>query len=94
MSSTDNSITLYHNPNCSKSRGALELLGKVTQDNKLRLQLVEYLKTPPDRETLKTLLQQLSESPAVLVRNDKNFKALGLDANGLHQFRDCDRAVA
>ena len=81
MSSTDNSITLYHNPNCSKSRGALELLGKVTQDNKLRLQLVEYLKTPPDRETLKTLLQQLSESPAVLVRNDKNFKALGLDAN-------------
>ncbi len=80
MSTTD-SVTLYHNPNCSKSRGALELLGKFTQDNKLQLELIEYLETPPDQETLTTLLQQLPDAPANLVRNDKNFKALGLDAS-------------
>lgn len=80
MSNPD-SVTLYHNPNCSKSRSALELLGKVTQDNKLQLSTVEYLKTPPDRATLTALLQQLPDAPANLVRNDKNFKALELDAN-------------
>ena len=78
---TPDSVTLYHNPNCSKSRGALELLGKLTQDNKLQLRLVEYLKNPPDQQTLTTLLQQLPDSPSTLVRNDKNFEALGLDAS-------------
>jgi len=77
--STSDIITLYHNPNCSKSRGALELLGKVTQDKNLELQLVEYLQAPLNRATLTALLAQLPNPPAELVRNDKNFKALGLD---------------
>jgi arsenate reductase-like glutaredoxin family protein len=41
-------LTLYHNPRCSKSRGALELLearGLPT--------IVRYLETPPDAATLK-----------------------------------------
>jgi arsenate reductase len=46
---------LYHNPRCSKSRQALELL----QARGLSPQVVEYLKTPPDAATLKRLLGQL-----------------------------------
>ncbi len=41
-------ITLYHNPRCSKSRATLELLqGYLSnQQPKLELSIVEYLKTP------------------------------------------------
>ena len=78
--SVQNGVTLYHNPNCSKSRGALELLTKFTQDHNLTLELVEYLQTPPTREALSELLRQLPSPPEQMVRNDKNFKALELNA--------------
>jgi arsenate reductase len=42
------SITIYHNPRCSKSRKTLELLQKAG----VRPNIVEYLKTPPDAETI------------------------------------------
>ena len=75
-----NRTTLYHNPNCSKSRGALELLQQLSAEQNLQLQVVEYLRSPPTRKELTSLLAMLPNAPAELVRNDKNFKALGLDA--------------
>lgn len=72
------STTLYHNPNCSKSRAALELLQKLTTDQQLQLHVVEYLQSPPTREALTELLNMLPVAPAELVRTDKNFKALEL----------------
>ena len=42
--------------------------------------VVEYLTTPPTREQLEQILDLLSEAPAELVRKDKRFKELGLDA--------------
>jgi arsenate reductase len=42
---------------------------------------IEYLKTPPNRETLEKILTILEGPPADLVRKDKRFKELGLDAN-------------
>ena len=77
--SQPSTVTLYHNPNCSKSRGALELLASLAQTNNLTLELVEYLDSPPDKATLTLLLDQLQGTPQELVRNDKNFKALGLN---------------
>ena len=44
-------ITIYHNPRCSKSRKALELL----QDRGITPTVIEYLKTPPGAETVLTL---------------------------------------
>ena len=41
-------LGLYHNPNCSKSRGALEILG----ERDAEIEVVEYLKEPLDRDTL------------------------------------------
>ena len=68
-------LTVYHNPVCSKSRGALDILREqgVTHD------VIEYLQAPPDRATLARILELLGGPPADLVRKDKRFKELGLD---------------
>ena len=67
-------LTVYHNPVCSKSRGALELL----RERGLTCDIVEYLKTPPDRATLGRILDLLAGPPAALVRKDQRFRELGL----------------
>ena len=43
---------VYHNPGCSKSRGALEIL----RERDVEFDVVEYLKAPPDRLTLERIL--------------------------------------
>lgn len=70
-----NEITIYHNPRCSKSREALELL----RERGLNPQIVEYLKSRPGREDLERILTLLPNDPGDLVRRDDNFKALGLN---------------
>ena len=42
--------------------------------------VIEYLKTPLDRDTLASLVDLVPNDPADMVRKDKNFKELGLDA--------------
>jgi arsenate reductase len=68
-------VTVYHNPVCGKSRGALEILSQ----RGVACEVIEYLKTPPDRATLERFLDMLPGAPAELVRKDKRFKELGLD---------------
>jgi arsenate reductase len=46
------SITIYHNPACGTSRKALELI----RQSGAEPTVIEYLKTPPDRETLRGLI--------------------------------------
>lgn len=69
-------LVLYHNPGCSKSRGALAILEESGAD----FEIVEYLKTPLDRATLERLLDQLQGEASELVRKDARFRELGLDA--------------
>ena len=68
--------TLYHNPRCTTSRRALALL----ETSDTPFDVVHYLKTPLDRSGLRALLDRLEDDPADLVRKDKRFKDLGLDA--------------
>jgi len=68
-------LVVYHNPRCSKSRGALEILA----DRGVHAEVVEYLDDPPDRTALEELLDRLDEPPAALVRHDDRFRALRLD---------------
>jgi arsenate reductase len=42
--------------------------------------VVQYLKEPPDRATYERMLDLLPIPPADLVRKDKRFEELGLDA--------------
>ena len=48
-------MRIYHNPRCSKSREARQLC----EDAGVELEIVEYLKTPPDEVELKELLGKL-----------------------------------
>jgi arsenate reductase len=71
------SLVLYHNPGCSKSRGTLEIL----QEHGADFEIVEYLEQHLDRPAIEKLLDLLPDAPAELVRKDKHFKELGLDAD-------------
>ncbi len=71
-------LLVYHNPRCSKSRGALELLA----ERGLDVEIVEYLQAPPDEATLEWILDTIDEAPAELVRHDDRFRELGLDPAG------------
>ncbi|MCB1937696.1 MAG: arsenate reductase (glutaredoxin) [Rhodocyclaceae bacterium] len=76
-------ITLYHNPRCSKSRAALALL----QENGVEPEIVLYLETPPSRERIATLVAALGIEPKALVRTGEDvfkteFKGKALDADG------------
>ncbi len=68
-------LVVYHNPACSKCRGTLEIL----HERGVEFDVIEYLKTPPDRAGLERILDRLSDSPSELVRKDKRFRELGLD---------------
>ena len=68
-------LTLYHNPRCSKSRSALQLL----EERGLTPHIVRYLETPLDAEQLRELLSQLDISARqLLCSSEDEYKALGL----------------
>ena len=55
---------MYHNPSCSKSRGALDILADRSVDH----DVIEYLRAPPDRATLERIVDAVDAEPAELVR--------------------------
>ena len=58
--------TIYHNPRCTKSRQALQAAEELGVD----VDVVRYLDTPPDEATLRSILDQLEDPPADLVRRE------------------------
>ena len=70
------SVEIYHNPRCSKSRQTLQLL----QAQGIEAEIREYLKSPPDRDTLEALLRMLRMEPRDLMRKqEKAYREAGLD---------------
>ena len=70
------SLTIFHNPKCSKSRAALSLL----EERGLEPKIVRYLDEPPDADTLESLLNLLGLEPRDLMRRkEPEYQALGLD---------------
>ena len=64
-------FTIYHNPRCSKSRHALQLL----RDAGIEPAIIEYLKTPLAKEQLRNISQLLGLRPKDFVRKtEKDFK--------------------
>jgi arsenate reductase len=74
------SVTLYHNPRCSKSRATLALL----QEKGIEPTIVEYLKTPPTVAELTAVLAKLGMTPKELVRS-KEAKEAGLNLEAADQ---------
>lgn len=67
---------IYHNPQCGTSRNVLALIRHAG----IEPEIVDYLRTPPDRATLLALLSSLQMAPRQLLRRKGTpFEALGLD---------------
>ncbi len=68
-------VTIYHNPRCSKSRQTLQLL----EARGIAPKIVEYLKTPPSQGELKSILKKLGIGPSALLRpGEQLYAELGL----------------
>ncbi len=66
---------LYHNPRCSKSRGALDIL----HEHGVHPRVVAYLDTPPDATELRALLRMLALPARSVLRTDEDeYRELGL----------------
>lgn len=69
-------ITVYHNPKCSNSRGALELI----RERGFEPQVVEYLKTPLSTAALRALVAACGVPVRELMRSKEAlYGELGLD---------------
>jgi arsenate reductase (glutaredoxin) len=67
---------IYHNPNCGTSRKVLGML----RDAGLAPRVIEYLKTPPTRSELLSLLDRMGKTPRqILRRKGTPYEELGLD---------------
>lgn len=68
-------VTIWHNPRCTKSRATLSLL----EQHGLHPVIIEYLKTPPNVEELKSALKKLRLTAREFVRKGEDvYKELGL----------------
>ncbi len=69
-------VTIYHNPRCSKSRQTLALL----EEQGVKPKVVEYLKDPPSAAELKRILKKLGLKPRDLLRaGEARYAELGLN---------------
>ena len=70
------SVTIFHNPRCSKSRATLELL----KEQGIEPRIMLYLETPPDADELSQILKLLGREPRELMRKGQSeYKEQNLD---------------
>ena len=79
-------FTIYHNPRCSKSRQTLQIL----RDRGVEPSIVEYLKTPLQKDELKKISTSLGFRPKEFVRkNESDFK----ERNLVNHLEDDDKMI-
>jgi arsenate reductase len=84
-------LTLYHNPRCSKSRGALQLL----EARGLTPTIVRYLETPPNAAQLSDLLGKLGIGARQLLRSGEDeYRTLNLADPALSEAQLIEAMVA
>jgi arsenate reductase len=76
----DQQVTIWHNPRCSKSRGALTILGELGVEPTV----VRYLDAAPSREQLEEVLGMLgTDDPRTITRTgEARYRELGLAGAG------------
>jgi len=74
-------VKIYHNPRCSKSRDTLSLL----KSNGVEPEVVLYLETPPNAQTVRQLLHMLGMGSAreLMRKKEDLYKSLNLDDSRL-----------
>jgi arsenate reductase len=71
-------VTIYHNPRCTKSRQAMQVVDELGVD----VDVVRYLETPPDAATLREIVGKLDDDSAELVRRE-HWPELGVTADDI-----------
>jgi arsenate reductase len=51
---------------------------RIAEDLGVDVDIVNYIKTPPDADTLRSIIAKLEDEPTALVRRDSMWKRLGL----------------
>ncbi|MFZ2469853.1 MAG: arsenate reductase (glutaredoxin) [Parvibaculum sedimenti] len=73
-------VIIWHNPRCSKSRATLSLI----EQHGLDPEIVDYLKTPPSADEIKSVLKMLRMKPRDLMRKGEQvYKDLDLENDKL-----------
>lgn len=86
-----NSVTIYHNPKCGTSRTTLALL----QERGLDPQVIEYLKTPPERQVLLRLIADAGLGARGLLRSKESLcDQLGLNEPSVTEQQLVDAMLA
>lgn len=84
-------IVIYHNPECGTSRNTLAMI----RNAGIEPHVVEYLKTPPSRALLESLIDRTGISPRALLREKGTpFAELGLDDPALTDAQLIDAMMA
>ena len=83
-------VTIWHNPRCSKSRQTLELLHSKGIEPVVR----EYLEQPPSKAEVEALIAQLGGDPRELIRDgEPEFRKLNMKKADLGK-ADVAKAIA
>lgn len=84
-------ITIYHNPSCGTSRNTLAMIRAAGFEPKV----IEYLKTPPDRATLHSLIARMGSPARALLREKGTpFHELKLDRPDVTEDEAIDAMLA
>ncbi len=51
---------------------------RIAEELGVEVDIVNYIKTPPDADTLRSIIAKLEDEPTALVRRDSMWKKLGL----------------
>ena len=74
------SVTIYHNPDCGTSRNTLAMI----RNAGIEPEVIEYLKNPPDRATLKDLIERAGLTVRATLREKGTpYAELGLSESSL-----------
>ena len=60
-------MKIYHNPRCRKSRETLNII----EQHNLEVEIIEYLKYPPDKKTLMQILKKLGMRAEEIIRKNE-----------------------
>lgn len=84
-------VTIYHNPDCGTSRNTLAMI----RNAGIEPEVIEYLKTPPDRAALQDVIAKAGLSVREALREKGTpYAALGLDDPGLSDAQLLDAMLA
>jgi len=78
-------MRIYHNANCGTSRTVLGMI----REAGIEPEIVEYLKTPPDRDHLSALFSKLGLKPRDMLRR----KGTTLETLGMDEAKMSDAAI-